>query len=145
MSFAAYRAAVDLFPIDKPLFDSLMTQLGYDPSNTAINTTTPAGVGNAAARAVLAFRHHDGPNQTGELHAGAYSDYTGYTPVNEPMLVTAPFDSTKVHDVNRWQQLSYIDAHGNLVTPNFVGAQWATWRRSGCSPRPRTGRCSVPR
>src|SRR5256884_2639443 len=32
ISFAAYRAAVDLFPVDKAaVFDPLMAKLGYDP------------------------------------------------------------------------------------------------------------------
>lgn len=44
ISFAAYRAAVDLFPGDKAtVFDPLMESLGYDPSDTSADTTTLAG------------------------------------------------------------------------------------------------------
>ena len=80
ISFAAYRTLVDLFPSETPIFDNLMSSLGYDPSDTSTDTSTPTGIGNVAAAAVLAFRHHDGSNQLGDLHPGAYSDYTGYVP-----------------------------------------------------------------
>lgn len=90
ISFAAYRAAVDLFPGDRAsVFDPLMRHLGYDPANTTDNITTPEGVGNVAARAVLEFRRRDGANQLGDEPGGkpgvAYADYTGYTSANDPM------------------------------------------------------------
>ncbi len=119
ISFAAYRAAVDLFPGDKAkVFDPLMTSLGYKPGDTSTDLT-PSGIGNRAADAVLDFRHRDGANQL-----GAYSDYTGYVPANAPMDTRVPLDLSTVHDVNRWQQLSYVDTTGHFVTPPFVGAQW---------------------
>jgi hypothetical protein len=37
-----------------------------------------------ACAAVLAFRHGNGSNQFGDLHPGAYSDWTGYVSVNPP-------------------------------------------------------------
>src|SRR2546421_9626346 len=46
ISYAAYRALVDLFPTEAGLFNALMTKLGYDPTNTSTDVTTPAGVGN---------------------------------------------------------------------------------------------------
>jgi hypothetical protein len=70
ISFAAYRAAVDLFPADRARFDALMAELGYDPADTTTDTGVPAGVGNVACQAVLDFRHHDGANQLGDLHPG---------------------------------------------------------------------------
>src|SRR5215471_6538361 len=91
ISFAAYRAAIDLFPGDKAsVFDPLMAQLGYDINDTSTDTRTPSGIGNVACAAVLAFRHSDGSNQLGTLaNPGAptgvpYADYTGYVPVNKP-------------------------------------------------------------
>src|SRR4051794_31639393 len=81
ISFAAYRALVDLFPRDdQNVFGPLMERLGYDPNDTSLNERTPSGVGNAACAAVLEFRHHDGSNQLGDLSSGGvpYSDYTGY-------------------------------------------------------------------
>src|SRR5260221_12098200 len=83
ISFAAYRALVDLFALDKAsVFDPLMASLGYDPNNLTTNTDTPAGIGNVACAAVLAFRHGDGSNQLGDLHPRAYSDWTGYVSFN---------------------------------------------------------------
>ena len=129
ISFAAYRAAVDLFPVSKSLvFDPLMQTLGYDPDDLSTDTSTATGIGNIAAKAVLDVRHSDGANQLGDEPGGIagvpYSDYTGYTPVNGPMDLRVPFDPTVVHDLNAWQPLRYVDASGNVVTPAFVGAQW---------------------
>ena len=115
VSFAAYRAAVDLFPGARNLFDAEMVMLGYDPTNGSTDPATPAGVGNAAAAALLAIRHNDGSNQLGDLHPGAYSDYTGYQPVNTP---------TALNDPNRWQPLSIVNAQGQAVTQVYTTPQW---------------------
>jgi hypothetical protein len=130
ISFAAYRAAVDLFPGSiATVFDPLLRDLGYDRADLSLDLATPTGVGNAAAQAVLAFRHGDGANQLGDVTGGipgvAYADYTGYTPVNDPMDIRSPFDPATVRDANSWQPLRYVDASGNLVTPGFVGAHWS--------------------
>jgi hypothetical protein len=125
ISFAAYRAAVDLFPADdEKVFRPLMRQLGFDPSESSTDISTPGGVGNRACEAVLEFRHHDGSNQLGDMSPGRipYSDYTGYQPVNPPS--TLPPDPDGVVDPNRWQPLQYIDPTNTLVTQSFVGAQW---------------------
>jgi hypothetical protein len=79
ISFAAYRAAVDLFPREKiKSFDPLMASLGYDADDISTDTRTPSGIGNVACAAVLAFRHTDGSNQLGDLTASGipYADYT---------------------------------------------------------------------
>jgi hypothetical protein len=113
ISFAAYRALVDLFPESEvAVFDDVMRALGYDPAHATTETSTPAGIGNAAAAAVLAFRHHDGANQLGDLNAGAYSDYTGYAPVNDP---------DRVVDTNRWQPLRLPDGQ----TQRFLVPHWS--------------------
>jgi hypothetical protein len=128
-SFAAYRAAVDLFPGSRAsVFDPLMAQLGYDPGDTSSDAATAVGIGNLASRAVPEFRHHDGANQLGDEPGGSpgvpYSDYTGFVPANEPMNLVAAFDPATVHDPNAWQPLRYRDLSGALVTPSFVGAHW---------------------
>jgi hypothetical protein len=127
ISFAAYRALVDLFALDKAsVFDPLMASLGYDPDNLTINTNTPAGIGNVACAAVLAFRHGDGSNQLGDLHPGAYSDWTGYVSVNPAS--TVPVNPALVLDPNHWQPLTYDDGATtptpHIITQSFVGAQW---------------------
>jgi hypothetical protein len=129
ISFAAYRALVDLFPTSKDrVLDPLMAELGYNPTDDSLDAHAPAGVGNLAARAVLESRYRDGANQLGDEPGGLpdvpYSDYTGFKPANEPMDLTGAFDASTVHDPNRWQPLRYRDATGTLVTPSFVGAQW---------------------
>ncbi|HMW71563.1 MAG TPA: vanadium-dependent haloperoxidase [Cellvibrionaceae bacterium] len=110
ISYAAYRAAVDLFPARKANFDALLTSQGFDPANMSMDVATPAGVGNKTCQALLDFRHHDGANQLGDLAPGAYKDYTGYVAVNTP---------TQINDPNRWQPLIV----GGAVQP-FLGAQW---------------------
>jgi hypothetical protein len=130
ISYAAYGAAVDLFPGDKTsVFDPLMASLGYDPNDLSTNPASPNGVGNLAAQAVLEFRHKDGANQLGDEPGGstgiAYSDYTPrYVPVNDPMDLTGKFDPSTVHDPNHWQPLTYVNAAGTLVTPSFIGPHW---------------------
>jgi uncharacterized protein DUF6851/vanadium-dependent haloperoxidase-like protein len=129
ISFAAYRAAVDLFPgSTSSVFDPLMLALGYSGADASTNASTPTGIGNIAARAVLEAGHRDGANQLGDEMGGtpglAYSDYTGYVPVNDPMDTGSPFDPANVHDVNAWQPLRYVDGSGTVVTPKFVGAHW---------------------
>lgn len=112
MSFAGYRALVDLFPAERPLFDALMARLGYDPTDDSLDPSRAAGVGNAACAAVLEHRHADGSNQLGDINQGAaYSDYTGYVPVNTPDVVADP---------NRWQPIRFA----NGQAPGFVTPHW---------------------
>ena len=118
VSYAAYRALVDLYPAQVARFDAQMAALGLDPANTSRDPSTPAGIGNVAAAALLAHRHADGANQHGTLGpTGApYSDYTGYVPTNGP---------DEVVDPNRWQPLRYPNRAGTaIVTQTMLGAQW---------------------
>ncbi len=129
ISFAAYRAASDLYANDKAgVFDPLMAKLGYDPKDTSTDKATASGVGNTACQAVLDFRHTDGSNQMGNTPGGtqgeAYSDYTGYKPVNDVMDLSKPFDPSTVKDPGHWQPLTYTDENGKVVAPTFLSAQW---------------------
>jgi hypothetical protein len=129
ISYAAYRAAVDLFHDSREtVFDLLMAQLGYDPSDTSTDASTAAGIGNLAARALLEFRHRDGANQLGDEPGSAlatpYADYTGFVPANAPMDLRDAFDPATVQDPNAWQPLRYVDSTGAVVTQPFVGAHW---------------------
>ncbi|HYK31573.1 MAG TPA: vanadium-dependent haloperoxidase [Streptosporangiaceae bacterium] len=129
ISFAAYRAAVDLFPGSQAsVFDPMMSSLGYDPTDISTDTSTPTGIGNVSAQAVISARHHDGANQLGDYPGGTpgvpYSDYTGYVPANQPMDLRGAFNPSTVLDPNAWQPLWYLDAQGNLVKQPFLGAQW---------------------
>lgn len=115
ISFAAYRALLELFPTQASLFNSKMARLGYDRTNSTLTPTTPAGVGNAAANALITFRRGDGANQLGDLAPGAYSDYTGYVPVNT---------ETTIVDVNRWQPQRFFFPDGTSRVPGFLTPQW---------------------
>jgi hypothetical protein len=117
VSYAAYRALVDLFPTQQAMFDELMQALGLDPSDESTDPSRPAGVGNSACADVLAVRHNDGSNQQGDINGGApYSDYTGYEPLNTADVMVDP---------NRWQPLrsatgvvqQALTPHWGLVTP----------------------------
>lgn len=122
ISYAAYRALVDVLPVDtNSVYIPLMKQLGYDPSDDSTDIETPTGIGNVACSAVLEFRHHDKSNQLGDLAQGPYSDWTGYVSLNTPSPVparAAPFDP------DHWQPLTYVSSTGDLMTQRFVGAHW---------------------
>jgi hypothetical protein len=125
ISYAAYRAAVDLFPGQRAtVFDPLMDNLGLDPTDTTANPNTPAGLGNLACAAVLAYRHQDGANQLGDLTPSGvpYADWTGYKASNPPSFV--PVLPSLVVNPDRWQPLQYTDNTGTLVKQGFLAAQW---------------------
>lgn len=119
ISFAAYRCLSDLFPNDVAVYDSIMRGLGLNPSDNSRDPTTPSGIGNLAAESVLEFRHHDGSNQLGDLHPGAYTDYTDYKPVNGP---------DQLNDVDRWQPLRTPvpdgGLYGRFLVQSFTTPQW---------------------
>ena len=105
ISFAAYRVLVDLFPTEKPAFDARMNSLGYNPSDLSLDTSSPSGIGNISAQALLSYRHTDGSNQL-----GGYSDYTGYMPVNT---------ADELKDRNKWQPLLV-----NGIPQKWLLPQW---------------------
>ncbi len=115
ISYAAYRVEVDLFPSFQTSANNLMASLEFDPNDTSTDPTTPMGIGNRAAATVLAARHHDGSNQLGDLHPGAYTDYTGYMPVNTPDMINDP---------NRWQPLRVSDGMGGFVVQTYIAPFW---------------------
>jgi len=127
ISYAAYRAAVDLFPQDRrTIFDPFMIgSLGYDPTKVDSNPTTPAGVGNAACEIVLNARHQDGSNQLGNMSATKfpYADYTNYVPLNPQSNV--PVNPISIRAPNNFQPLYYPDEGIRILFPEpFLGAHW---------------------
>ena len=117
VSYAAFHCLKDLFPqpAEVVMFTALMTTLGYDPNDPSMDSSTPTGIGNIAAQAVLDFRHSDGSNQLGNLNPGPYTDYTGYISVNTPFVVNNP---------NRWQPLQVSDGQGGFVVQKFIAPFW---------------------
>jgi hypothetical protein len=111
VSYAAYRTLTDLFPGEQARFRSLMDALALDPTLSASDTETPAGLGLLAAELELRHAHDDGANQLGDRSPGAYFDYTRYTPPN-------PAD--RVIDLRRHQPI--IGSNGRPAL--FDGAHW---------------------
>src|SRR5215218_282564 len=110
VSYAAYRALLNLFPARSADFRALMTAMGYDPDDATTDPASPTGVGNQAAAAVLAFRANDRSNQ-----ANGYADTIGYVPVNTPDQVNDPF---------RWQPLRHPDGNGGTVVQTYLTPHW---------------------
>src|SRR5271165_2267344 len=71
ISYAAYRALIDVLPVDtNSVYSPLMKELGYDPDDHSTDIEMPTGIGNVACAAVLEFRHQDKSNQLGDLAPG---------------------------------------------------------------------------
>lgn len=125
ISFAAFRALSEMYPTEVARFRTLMTTLGYDPDDATLDATSPAGIGNKAAAAVLAYRRVDGANQSGELSGGLpFSDYTGYAPVNDPIRVDTPTPLDGIDYPEHWSPLTWVNQAGATVTPDFICPHW---------------------
>ncbi|WP_088340368.1 vanadium-dependent haloperoxidase [Robiginitalea sediminis] len=118
ISYAALRAMNEYYYSDSTLFRDFMKELGLDPDNHSTDPTTPAGIGNLAAQAVIAARKGDGANQYGEepgSEGTPYFDYSGYQPVNSPDNNT---------DINRWQPKYFADGKGGRYAPECLTPYW---------------------
>ncbi len=125
MSQAAYRVLVDQFPSEVAIFDAAMVALGF-VNSPSTDATTPEGVGNLAANAILEDRRSDGSNQQGNLGGSStlYGDYTGYTSSNPPVSVTTPGKSADIAAPDRWQPLGYEDVTHVVRIPGFIAPHW---------------------
>lgn len=118
IAYATYRAMLDIFPEDKAWIDEQMRKRGLDPNDDTRDTTKPQGIGNVAAAAVIAHRHHDGANQLGDeigSNGKPYSDYTYYRPIN-------PKD--KIIDPDCWQPIEFTLGENKKATPGFLTPHW---------------------
>ncbi len=117
--YSAYTSLNALFPQFKSEFRDMVQSAGLDPDDRSENTTTPAGLGNLAAKKVLEARKHDGSNRDGDeggrkYNRQPYADYTGYKPVN------TVYD---LRDPSRWQPRS-ISLNGIFRAQQFVTPQY---------------------
>jgi hypothetical protein len=118
IGYATYRAMLYLFPEDEKWIRDEVRQRGLDPFNASTDPSTPAGVGNAAAAAVIAFRRADGANQHGDevgSDGAPYSDWTFYRCVNTPH---------QLFDPDCWQPIPFDDGKGGKIYPGFLTPHW---------------------
>ena len=118
ISYAAYRAMLEYYFADSVLLKKQMIQLGFDPADQSEDPTTPIGIGNLAAKAVIRARMNDGANQAGNMpnsDGSMYADYTGYNPVNDVDLLK---------DINRWQPKYFSDGKGGKYAPGCLTPHW---------------------
>lgn len=118
VSYAAYRALSEYYFSDTIMFRNFMIELGYDPDNTSLDSSTPHGIGNRAAETVINARRNDGSNQYGEVEASAkapYFDYTNYQCINTP---------DQCNDIHRWQPKYFSDGKGGKFAPECLTPFW---------------------
>jgi hypothetical protein len=118
--YASYHTLKSLAPQHSADWDALMLSLGLDPNDDHEGTEDPIGIGNAAAKAMLAVKEHDGFNQLGfegrTYNPVPYGDYTGYQPVN------TAYD---LRDPSRWQPSIRANRYGITRIQHFVTPQFA--------------------
>jgi hypothetical protein len=155
ISYAMYRMMVERLAYSRTATNQavrnpeFLTALGYDPSNTSRDTSTPAGVGNSVYDAVSAWFLNDGSLQTNGVAYPtanppvAYPDYPignarRYAFVNPPLnpFLHGISDGTNhtVLDINQWQRLivaNAVDQNGFPQNPlqGYAGAPWL-WVRT---------------
>ena len=118
ISYAGFRAMSEYYYSDKELFADFMKELGLDPNNESLDPTTPEGIGNLAAKAVIAARIGDGANQYGEEEGSngvPYYNYVGYEPINS---------ADNNVDINRWQPKYFSDGMGGKFAPGCLTPFW---------------------
>lgn len=118
ISYAAYNSMLVYFYADSAYLRKTMKDFGFDPDNHSLDPSTPEGIGNLAARAVVEARLNDGSNQLGNmagLNQERYMDYTGYLPVNT---------ADKLNNIERWQPKYFADEKGGKFAPACLTPHW---------------------
>ena len=133
---AAYRMMLEFAPHRADEWRDMMTSYGLDPDNSSgldldcsqtHVLSSPAAIGNHAAKCVHDARHNDGFNHFGTQTIPPFGDTTGYQPVNTPGSLVDP---------SRWSPLVAINRLGQLGIQDFATPQWAnTETYSGLDPR----------
>jgi hypothetical protein len=122
ISYAVCRVLQEVYPADSALFATRLREFGFDPAERSMDPTTPAGIGNLAARAVLDARRNDGSNMYGDTPGAdtLYGDYTHYQPVNPP---------DRINDIDRWQPKYFVDEKdGHRFAPGCLAPHWGRVR-----------------
>ncbi len=118
--YASYRVLNSLLPNRNTDWRAMMTAAGLNADDASEQLTSPVGIGNRAAKAILAIRERDGMNQLGDengrtFNREPYADYTGYEPVN------TAYD---LRDPSRWQPRLYPAGGGVFRIQQFVTPQY---------------------
>jgi hypothetical protein len=116
--YASHRVLDNLLPQYASDWDAMLSDVGLDPNDTNVVLDNPAGIGNAAAAAIIAAREHDGMNQLGDedgcrYNCRPYSDYTGYKPYNTPEILW---------NAKYWQPDIVTSGNGIFEAQKFVTA-----------------------
>ncbi len=134
ISYAAYRTLKEYYYSDAYLFRDFMIDLGLDPSDASDDPSTPTGIGNLAAQAVIEARRDDGSNQYGTAEGSngvPYFDYTRYKPANSP---------DENVDLYRWQPKYFSSATRGRFAPACLTPHWGLVKpialKSGDQKRP---------
>lgn len=117
IGYAMARVMQVIFPHDSALVADSLKALGYDPADFSTDAATPQGIGNLAAKAVIAARRDDGSNMFGDDPRAPepYGDYTHYQPKN-------PVD--KINDINCWQPKTFTREDGSKWAPGALAPHW---------------------
>jgi len=131
IAYASLRALEYIFE-PRPLIVGNITlafkAAGINTEYRTLDVNTPAGVGNTACNAVLAFRKEDGANSGADTYstpngATAYTDFSNYYPRNPPQDAPGITDCSKIRNLNLWQPLLVPLNTGATVVQKFAGAQ----------------------
>lgn len=117
IGYAMARVMQVIFPHDSALIADSLRAFGYDATDFSEDGTTPQGVGNLAAKAVIAARRGDGSNMFGDDPRAPqpYGDYTHYQPKNDP---------DKLVDIDRWQPKYFTKDDGTRWAPGALAPHW---------------------
>ena len=121
-SHAAYTAAHALFhcllpPEHKSMFWDFMCDCGYDPDDKNLEPDNAIGIGNLSGKLVLECRLGDASNQHATLHAGGYSDFSGYSPVNPPVPQPLKYPDRWQAQLRDHRPQKFLTPHWGLVKP----------------------------
>jgi PAP2 superfamily len=110
INYAAYFIALDLYPSEQSLLQSVLAKQGLKIPHLGEPLTPAAQIGLEEATAVLESRHKDGSNQLGDVSPGAYSSYA--------------IQNTALSPEYGWKPLT-LSEHGILsLTQTFILTHW---------------------
>lgn len=117
--YASYRVLMNLLPQHREDWRRMLTSVGLDPDDNQENKNTAIGIGNLAAKAIIAHREKDGMNQLGteggrKYNPLPYADYLNYQPANTPYQLLHP---------SRWQPSKGKVGIGIYRSQHFVTPQ----------------------